>query len=300
MPYVDNVNVSMDGNSRDIFALNRGGADVDRVWHNVDHFHELRRRCGLARRPRLHFAWTLKRNNVAELPGFVRKIACYEADVLTARHLMVFFPSEAGQSLLLAPSEANVHLREAYRLLEEHGIRRECVPLLAEPPSGDQLVKPVFDAQSVPTRQETVGESEEIPVGGPAARAESQVPAHAVAEVPESQLERAAGLDGCMFVHRMANISYNGEVQTCSVPYSAVTGMVGLTSFDEIWNGRVMRSVRGSLGTDQEWRQCRTCWYREGRYHSQRAMAVEGTRIAADEHGEFSAESLYFISGAKN
>ncbi|MBK6864515.1 MAG: CoA-binding protein [Ideonella sp.] len=31
-----------------------------------------------------------------------------------------------------------------------------------------------------------------------------------------------------------------------------------------------MQSVRGTLGTEQEWSQCRSCWFREIRYHAQR------------------------------
>jgi hypothetical protein len=31
-----------------------------------------------------------------------------------------------------------------------------------------------------------------------------------------------------------------------------------------------MQSVRATLDTPDEWKQCQHCWYREGRYESQR------------------------------
>jgi radical SAM protein with 4Fe4S-binding SPASM domain len=267
MPFIDNINVSMDGLSKETFALNRGGGDVDRVWHNIEFFHHLRKSSGLARRPRLHFAWTLKQSNVEEFPAFVHKIAQYEADALTARHLMVFFESEAEQSVLLDPARANIFLREGYRLLEQYGIRRECVPLIAET-SAERLVS----VQTVPLDEPPVAET--VPTVTP-----------------------GAGRDSCMFIHRMAVVNYTGEVQTCSVPYSAVTGTVGETSFFNIWNGSVMQGVREALGTDHEWKQCQNCWYREGRYHSQRALAADGRRIDNDSQTEFSKESLNFVPG---
>lgn len=105
--------------------------------------------------------------------------------------------------------------------------------------------------------------------------------------------------DGCMFIHRMAVINFDGEVQTCSVPYAKVAGGLGrAANFDEIWNGDVMRGVRGALNTEGEWQQCRSCWYREGKFHSQRALAGKGERYGADQAGEFSGDSLNFVSTA--
>jgi radical SAM protein with 4Fe4S-binding SPASM domain len=125
LPLIDTINLSMDGVTPETFARNRGGADIERVWRNVSYYHDLRRRAGLARAPRLAFAWTLKRNNINELPAFVRKIATYDADVLTARHMIIFFSAEKDQSLLqMPPADVNPHLAAAYDLLQEFGIQR--------------------------------------------------------------------------------------------------------------------------------------------------------------------------------
>ena len=255
MPFVDSINVSMDGLTPETFAANRGGADVDRVWRNIAYFDRLRKAAGLARRPRLSFAWTLKQNNVAELPAFVRKIAEYDADSLTVRHLMMFFPSQASQSVLAIPGDANVHLREAYELLEHYGIQRDCVPLIGKP------------------REELVT----LSTGAQPARARPQ-------------------RDPCMFMHRMPVIHCTGAVHTCAVPGAALAGQLGqAASFGEIWNGPVFRGVRAALDTDHEWEQCRTCWYREGRFATQRDLAASGKRYEADEEAPISPQSLNFL-----
>ena len=52
LPLIDNINVSMDGLSPGVFAANRGGADINRVWENVQFYDDLRRSAALARAPR--------------------------------------------------------------------------------------------------------------------------------------------------------------------------------------------------------------------------------------------------------
>ena len=74
-----------------------------------------------------------------------------------------------------------------------------------------------------------------------------------------------------MFVHRTAVVHADGLVPTCSAPFAATAGRLGEAArFFDIWNGEVLRGVRSTLDTPNEWYQCRHCWYREGRYQSQR------------------------------
>jgi radical SAM protein with 4Fe4S-binding SPASM domain len=80
--------------------------------------------------------------------------------------------------------------------------------------------------------------------------------------------------DRCMFVHKTAVIATDGEVPTCSAPFVKIAGRLDdSASFAQIWNGEVMRAVRAALDTDTEWSQCQNCWFREGRYRSQRGQA---------------------------
>jgi MoaA/NifB/PqqE/SkfB family radical SAM enzyme len=270
LPLIDNVNVSMDGLSKEVFARNRGGADVNHIWRQVDHYDDLRRRSGLCRAPRLMFAWTLKRNNVAELPGFVRKIASYDADLLTARHMIGFFERELDQSLLRAdPAEVNPHLAEAYDLLEAYGIQRDCVPLLIE-----SAPEPVFNRPEAP------------PV-------EPDRPNDDGAGQPEAT--STVMMESCMFIHRMPVIMATGEVMACAVPHAAQAGRLSEADrFADIWNGETLRAIRGALHTDQEWPQCRTCHYREARVTSQWALAAAGRRYGSRQQAAFSEEALNF------
>jgi MoaA/NifB/PqqE/SkfB family radical SAM enzyme len=248
LPYIAHLHVSMDGLDPETFAINRGGADVERVWCNVEYFNRLRKEAHLARRPRLCFAWALKRNNVAELPRFVHRIAAADADLLTVRHLMVFFPGDAAQSSVSDPATTNRYLRETYELLEKYGIDRDCVPLLPEH-HADELVQ----VRSV------------APTTAPAR--------------PRAQRE------SCMFIHRMPNITSAGEVLACSVAGSPSAGWLTNESFASIWNGPVLRDVRARIDTDSELEICRTCWYRAGRFATQRDLRDEGRRYSSDEVG---------------
>ena len=259
LPLIDTINLSMDGVTPETFARNRGGADIERVWRNVGYYHDLRRSSGLARAPRLAFAWTLKRNNIAELPDFVRKIATFDADVLTARHMIIFFSAEKDQSLLLMPpAEVNQHLIAAYDFLQEFGIQRDCVPLFSEPVDEAPVIaeEPATEAVTAP-----------------------------IALVSEP----------CMFIHSMPVIMAGGEVMACAVPHAAKAGNLGGTAtFGEIWNGETLRDIRRTLNTEAEWPQCRTCSYREARVTSQRNLAAAGERYESEQKAVFSEESLNF------
>ncbi len=87
----------------------------------------------------------------------------------------------------------------------------------------------------------------------------------------------------------------DGEVVTCANMYAASAGTLSASSsFQSIWNGEVMQSVRASLNTEQEWDQCRSCWYREIKYHSQRAQWAAGEHYPLTEATSFSEKAWDF------
>jgi MoaA/NifB/PqqE/SkfB family radical SAM enzyme len=135
LPRLDALTISIDGATEETFARNRGGASLSNVLKNVAHFHEMRKASRLARAPRLGFSWTLKKNNIAEFPRFIEMIAELDADFVYARHLLTFFKRDAGESLVAASAFANPHLRKAYALMEKHGIRSDCPPILEDTPT---------------------------------------------------------------------------------------------------------------------------------------------------------------------
>lgn len=128
---IDTLTISIDGVTADIFAANRGGASLDRVLANVAYFHDLRSKAGLARRPKLGLSWTLKRNNIAEFPDFVRLAKRFDPDFLYVRHLLVFHEKDRGQSLLGHADLANRYLGEAYAMLRGSRIKLDVPPLMS-------------------------------------------------------------------------------------------------------------------------------------------------------------------------
>lgn len=63
----------------------------------------------------------------------------------------------------------------------------------------------------------------------------------------------------------------DGEVVTCANMFAESAGHLEQSAnFMDIWNGTRLASVRQDFGTPAEWRQCRTCWFREVRYDAQR------------------------------
>ena len=257
LPLIETLTVSVDGATPQTFAEHRGGTQMQRVIDGMRHFHELRRSSGLTRRPRLGISWTLMRDNVEELPLFLEQMADIDIDLVYARHLLVFYERTREQSLLTRPDLANPPLRRAYELLERRGIRSDCPPLLPEK-----------DADAV-----SVAATEQPAAPGPAR-------------------------DLCMFVHRTAVIHANGDMPTCSAPFSAIADRLDeTTGLPDVWNGEVLQSIRSTLDTPAEWEQCASCWYREGRYQTQRASADEhAARFDLRNAGSFTEEAWDFAA----
>lgn len=264
MSLLDTVTVSIDGNSEETMRANRGGVHLAQVLANVRHYHDLRRAAGLARRPRLGISWTLKRNNIHELPAFIERIAELEPDLFYARHLLVFFERDRAESLVGDPELTNRYLRPAYELLAKLGIRSDCPPLMAAPPKTGAVEPP-------------------SPEGG---------------STGSTSAPRERGR--CPFVHRTAVINSTGAVPTCSVPFAAGAGMLGPgTTFSEIWNGPVLVNVRAAMDTPREFLQCRACWYREGHYAGQRAAAANDERFDLETAATFTEKAWDFRAQKK-
>jgi radical SAM protein with 4Fe4S-binding SPASM domain len=248
MPWIHEVTFSVDGATTRTFELNRRGARLAAVMKNIRRFHELRCSSQLAHRPQLTISWTLKRNNVGELPAFVDMIIPCEPDLLSIRHMVIFQDEEKEQSLLGDCERANRLLRKAYEKLERHGIRYEGPPLMLEP-AAVRVARPDTPFVSIPER--TCAERERR----------------------------------CNWMHRTAIIMSDGEVTTCGKHYGAQVGHLNeQTSLWDIWNGPAMCSLRATFGRDDMWHQCQHCWLREIRWHSQR-QAKDAERVYAFSEG---------------
>ncbi len=249
MPLIHELTFSIDGDTAETFESNRLGAKFDEVMDNLRYYHELRNAAPLARRPQLTISWTLKRNNVAELPDFVRRIAEFEPDLLSIRHMVIFQDKERSQSLLDYGPEANAALREAYAEMARLGLRHESPALMPETP-----VAPAEAASSA----------------GPAVLAERE--------------------NECNWMHRTAIIMADGEVTSCGKHYGAQMGHLNeQTTLWDVWNGANMQSLRRGFGGPEMWDQCKACWLREIKWHTQRQAKDHNQAYDHDAPMDFSA-----------
>lgn len=268
MPYVDELCVSIDGNSETTHRCNRRGSRFADVMANLEYFHEARRSLHLAKRPTLSFYWTLMHNNIHELASFVRDSARFQPDFFALRHLVVFHERDREQSLVGHPQLLNHHLKEVYAELRKHGIRFEGPPLMQDADEGHTL--PMFPHAESATPPTECSKSFRT-------RKSSLFPPRSLG-LPDSrnQIER------CTWMHRTGIIMSDGEVTTCGKHFGQRVGMLGTThSFWNIWNGSAMRDLRATFGTDRMWPQCQSCWLRELKWHSQR-MAKNNGQVFSD------------------
>ena len=126
---LDTLTFSIDGMTSEVFAANRGGADLGAFMDNLAHFQSLRRDPSLLRPPRLGLSWTLKRNNIEQFPDFIRFAIAADADLLYVRHLLLFRPDDAAQSLVDEPDLCNRYLSAGYALLKGTRIKLDVPPL---------------------------------------------------------------------------------------------------------------------------------------------------------------------------
>jgi radical SAM protein with 4Fe4S-binding SPASM domain len=271
IPYVNELCVSIDGATKETYEYNRKGAKFESVLNNVRYYHELRTRSRLARRPQLSFSWTLKKNNIHELPAFVELVKEFDPDLISIRHMVIFQDRERSQSLLDYPYQTtNRYLREAYALLDKHKINHESPPLML----------PITGAE---TDKATAGvESDRV-------LNEKECHAHNKQKKPREKV--------CNWMHRTGLINSDGEVTTCGKHYGEQAGMLDENiSFDEIWNGARMHSLREGFNTGRMWRQCRECWLREIKWHSQRQAKDNNLAFSLEEGMDFTDEAWDYRS----
>ena len=305
MPWVHELIFSFDGNTAETFAINRAGAKFEAVLDNLRYYHALRNTVPLARRPQLTISWTLKRNNVAEVPDFVRRIAEFEPDLISLRHLVVFQDKERSESLLDYPEEANAALSEAYAEMDRLGIRHESPPLMmaqvakrvsviqihAVPASGgtrsgeavalpaepqETATEVKIQATDIPSEASGAAQCKGVggrSVGAQRSAASSETPIDEPAQLPTWDRETSIALrePECNWMHRTAIVMADGEVITCGKHYGEQVGHLSheKTLWD-LWNGPKMHSLRDGFGQPHMWEQCKDCWLRELKWHSQR------------------------------
>ena len=96
----------------------------------------------------------------------------------------------------------------------------------------------------------------------------------------------------CHYIHRTASIKAQGNMTTCGIYHARKVGDYDEnTPFTQLWNGDVMTSVRRDINTENEWEQCKNCWYRESRYYSQREERLNNSAYSMTNEASFSEEA---------
>ena len=264
IPYVDELCVSIDGNSQAVHGRNRGGSSFDKVLENIAYFNQLRQDAQLARRPKLSFYWTLMKNNVHELPEFIRESARFDPDYFAIRHLVVFHDKDREQSLIGQAEKVNPHLEAAYRELGARKINFEAPPLADAADQSDGLPEDVV------------------------ARVPLKLDDSSCADLSGISLDYLS--EPCTWMFRTGIISCDGEVTTCGKHYGELVGKLSeTTSFFDVWNGPSMESLRAAFNTPRMWKQCRECWLRELQWHSQRVARDSGSSFDRAKRAKYSA-----------
>jgi len=236
LPLIDTIVFSIDGGTPETFARNRGGASFERVMGAVRYFHELRKRACLPRRPKLGVSWTIKKNNVAELPGFARHIAQFEPDRFYFRHMVFCEEVEHDQTLLDDPEAANAYLLDAYTYLDQLGAEVVRPPLFELPRTSVASPQP----DSAPSDTETIGDA-----------------------------VTAKAKRSCSHMYADGAILANGNVMSCEAYFAkAVGNLATAPDYMSLWSGPEMQSLRAGIGTEAEWSQCSQCWISQMRHET--------------------------------
>jgi MoaA/NifB/PqqE/SkfB family radical SAM enzyme len=310
LPWIDTVMFSIDGMRADTMAANRGGASLATVVDAMRRYDDMRQNAELARRPKLSVSWTLKRNNIAEFPDFVDAVAQFEPDLIYARHLLIFFEEQRKESLLDFPDDTNRYLAEAYRRMARHGIVGDCPPISQRPSA--QQGKDALSSHGGFSDYDGVwaAKTSDDACDASQVRNSTRLARDRASTLSRRPLKTAVGptetdnvvapdelpADRCIYFQRTGVLMADQSLVTCARPYAATVGKFGKgVSFAELWNSETFVSCRAAFGTEEEWDQCRNCWYRESRYAGQRdARATQSDYTLEDDRSEYSFEAWDF------
>jgi len=235
MPLLDRLTISFDGGTRETFERCRTGSRFDRVIENLRAFRELRRERGLRREVKFHFAVTLMRENIEDLPRIVEWAHELDADEVCASHLKVFSPDLKNSSLFAHQALSNACVRKATRKARELAIRFSApVPFAIEGEEARADVDPV-NVREIGLENSTQ----------PAP--EAPAPAWAV------------NRPWCRYAWRQVFISQAGDVAPCCTEGRPVVGNVFRDDWDAIWNGVEYRLLREGLHQQRLRPYCAAC-----------------------------------------
>lgn len=236
---LDEMNVSLDGASKETFERIRRGAKWNTVINNLKSLRD--QKAALKRStPRLHMSFVMMRSNIHELPHFVELAAEFGAVVLYLTHLVAYdVLGTSGELLGTNSEECDRYLDQAMMVARQHGIH-VVAPRIRQSRVDMELAR---------------------------ASAEQRDPSHL------ADMERARDAHGlpkrfandeayscCPFPWHFIAIEPDGSVSPCGWWHAGPPmGNLHTQSFQEIWTGEPMRTLRSQLTSRKLGTNCSRC-----------------------------------------
>lgn len=255
-PSFHEIFVSIDAATPDTYKHIRCGAKLEQVLRGIDFINKHR-----GPNLRLGFGFTIMRDNVHELPDFVRMAKRMNAQLVRASWMVPFtsLPWTLGQEPTAHPELMARWFAEARAVAEELGVGVELPPLVVPAPS------PAPARGSAPAGAPIV-----IPVS---ARTESRPQAPAPAPKPKGKPDTSfaaagvvANLHGrrvrgtCSLMYNNAYVHEDSTVAPCCFLKGRV-GSLATQDFRSVWNGEGMTKLREEFNSGSLPHACTRCAY---------------------------------------
>jgi MoaA/NifB/PqqE/SkfB family radical SAM enzyme len=267
-PTFHEIFVSMDAASADTYKIIRSGGRLDQVLRGLDFINKHR-----GPNLRLGLAFTIMRDNVHELPDFVRLAKKVNAQIVRASWMIPQhqLPWTFDQEPTAHPELMARWFAETYAVAEELEMRVELPPVIVP---ASLLAVPAGPA-AIPAPVKAPAPSAEARASAPPAPARSETPATAPAPAAAA-LKKGARTPPATSV--ISNLTGRRVKGTCSLMYknmyiyedSTVTpccflnGRIGSledSDFRSIWNGDPMVSLRKEFNDGTLPASCTRCGF---------------------------------------
>jgi MoaA/NifB/PqqE/SkfB family radical SAM enzyme len=260
-PSFREIFVSIDAASPDMYKHIRCGGKLEQVLRGIDLINKYR-----GPNLRLGFAFTIMRDNVHELPDFVRMAKRMNAQLVRASWLVPFtsLPWTLGQEPTEHPHLMARWFAETRAVAEELSIRVELPPLVVpvSEPEPEPALAPAPAAAPAPSPQ---------PQASAAAEPRPQTESPAPAPKPQGKRSTApaaagviANLHGrrvrgtCSLMYNNAYIHEDSTVAPCCFLKGRV-GTLAKDDFRSVWNGEGMASLREEFNSGRLPDACTRC-----------------------------------------
>lgn len=264
--YVNDVTISIDGARKETFETIRSGASWSKLLRGIDMLNTLR-----SSNPNSNMQLTinmaLMKDNIRELPELVELAHEWGVNRIMGEHLLSMSPEMESHSLFTTPEESDRYMIEALNRAEQYGICMEMPDLFCMEKSPDLQIGSIRNI-----------------------RPKSLEP-----EQPH-----------CSQLNYSVVVYPDGAVVPCSHPdgiYQFKAGVLGDESFQDIWFGEYLQSLRQSAQHNEIPETCLNCsmcgrsdgdvpTHRKESQHTKNSKGYKNTKQYFLRHIEFQSRLL--------